>query len=100
MDAALKDPRGVCHCLVRGYETFIQPRRQTLLQQFKRDDNVRTLLIAIRDAFEFAKEADILRTIQPESKQAKILDEMLQCVFGCAEFIELYAKDAAVGMLS
>jgi hypothetical protein len=71
-----------------------------LLQQFKRDDNVRKLLTAIRDGFEFAKEAEVLRSIQPGSKQAKILDEMLQCVSGCAEFIESYAKDAAVGTLS
>jgi hypothetical protein len=99
MDAALKDPRGVCPCLVRGHGTFILPRRQTLLQQFKRDDNVRTLLRAVRDAFEFAKEADILRNIKPGSKQAEILDEMLQCVSGSAEFIELYGRDVQVGTL-
>jgi hypothetical protein len=71
-----------------------------LLQQFKRDDNVRTLLTAIRDAFEFAKEADVLRSLQPGSKQAQLLDEMLQCVSGCADYIEYYAKDVAVGMFS
>jgi hypothetical protein len=73
---------------------------QTLLQQFQRDDNVRTLLQAIRDGFEFAKEADVLRNIQPASTQAKILDEMLQCVSECAEFIQSYANDVQVGTSS
>jgi hypothetical protein len=71
-----------------------------LLQQVKRDDNVRTLLEAIRDAFEYAKEADVLRNIKPESMQAKMLGEMLQCVFKCGEFIQSYAKDVQVGTLS
>jgi hypothetical protein len=71
-----------------------------LLNQFQRDENVRTLLEAIRDAFEFSKEADILRNIQPASKQAKILDEMLQCVTRSAEFIVSYTKDVQVGTSS
>jgi hypothetical protein len=66
---------------------------QTLLRQLHRDQNVRTLLNAIRDAFEFSKEAAVLRNIQPESKQEKILDEMLQVVSASAVFIESYAKD-------
>jgi hypothetical protein len=56
--------------------------------------------MAIRDAFEFAKEADVLRNIQPESKQAEILDGMLQCVSKSAKFIESYAKDVQVGTSS
>jgi hypothetical protein len=76
------------------------PRHQTLLHQFQRDDNVRTLVKAIRDAFELTKEADVLRNIQPASVQAKIIDEMLQCVSKSAEFIESYAKDVQVGTLS
>jgi hypothetical protein len=74
--------------------------RQTLLHQFQRDDNVRTLVKAIRDAFEFTKDADVLRNMQPASAQANILDEMLECVSKSAEFIESYAKDAQVGALS
>jgi hypothetical protein len=70
---------------------------QTLLQQLKRDDNVRTLLQAIRDAFDFAKKADILRNMDPESAQANILDEMLECVSECAKFIISYAEDVQVG---
>jgi hypothetical protein len=98
----LKDPWGVCPHLGEGYGTFtfFAPCNQTLLNQFQRDDNVRTLLEAIRNAFEFSKEADILRNIQPASKQAKILDEMLQCVTRSAEFIESYAKDVQVGTSS
>ena len=82
------------HCL------SFSPGIQTLLQQVGRDDNVRTLLEAIRDAFEFAKEAAILRNIQPSSMQLKILDEMLQCVYKSAEFIESYAKDVQLGTSS
>jgi hypothetical protein len=43
------------------------------------------------DAFQFANEADVLRNIQPASTQAKMLDEMLQCVSECANFIKSYA---------
>jgi hypothetical protein len=53
--------------------------------------------VAIRDAFEFAKDADALRNINPESRQAKILEEMLQCVFEIGKFVELYAKHVQVG---
>jgi hypothetical protein len=71
-----------------------------LLKQVERDGNVETLLEAIRDAFEFAEEADALRNIKPESKQAAILEEMLECVTGCAKFIRSYAEDVQVGTLS
>jgi hypothetical protein len=71
--------------------------RQTLLLQLKRDDNVRTLLQAILDAFDFAKKADILRNMDPESTQPKILDEMLEYVSECAKFITSYAQDVQVG---
>jgi hypothetical protein len=76
------------------------PGHQTLLQQVGRDGNVRTLLEAIRDAFEFSKEAAILRNIQPSSMQLNILDEMLQCVYKSAEFIESYAEDVQLGTSS
>jgi hypothetical protein len=73
------------------------PRCQTLLQQVERDDNVRALFKVIRDGFEFAKEADALRSINPESRQARILEEMLRCVYEIGKFIELYAKHVQVG---
>jgi hypothetical protein len=73
---------------------------QTLLLQLKRDDNVRTLLQAILDAFDFAKKADLLRNMDPESAQPKILDEMLECVSECAKFIISYAEDVNVGTWS
>jgi hypothetical protein len=71
-----------------------------LLKQIQRDNNIQTLLEAIRNAFEFAEEADILRSIKPESRQAKILEQMLECVVECATFIKLYAEDVKVGMSS
>jgi hypothetical protein len=66
---------------------------QTLLQQFQQDDNVRSLLKAIRDTFGFVIEADVLRNMEPASTQVKILDEMLECVSECATFIISYAED-------
>jgi hypothetical protein len=71
-----------------------------LHHQFQRDDDVRSLLEAIRDSFEIAKEAVILRNMEPASTQVKILDEMLECVSECAKFIVLYAEDVQVGALA
>ncbi|KAH9960961.1 hypothetical protein BGW80DRAFT_922078 [Lactifluus volemus] len=70
---------------------------ETLLQQVQRDGNIQVLLEAIRDAFEFAVEADTLRNLKPESRQATILGEMLECVSECAKFISSYAEDIKVG---
>ena len=70
---------------------------QTLLRQVERDDNIQTLLKAIRDSFEFSEEAGTLRDIKPESRQATILEDMLKCVSECAEFIRSYAEDVTVG---
>jgi hypothetical protein len=78
---------------------MLQPRWQTLLLQVERDDNVRALFRVIRDGFEFAKDADALRSIKPESRQARILEEMLQYVYEIGKFIELYAKHVRVGRL-
>jgi hypothetical protein len=71
-----------------------------LLQQVQRDDNIQTLLEGICDAFEFAEEADTLRNIKPESRQAKILEEMLECVSESAKFIRSYAEDVNLGTSS
>jgi hypothetical protein len=79
---------------------FFNPRWQTLLQQAQRDDNVRSLFEAIRDAFAFAKDADALRGIKPESVQAKVLEDMLERVSEISKFIESYAEDVRVGALS
>jgi hypothetical protein len=68
-----------------------------LLKQVQRDDNIQTLLEAIRDAFEFEEEADTLRNLKPESRQAKILEEMLKCVSESAKFISSYAEDVNLG---
>jgi hypothetical protein len=73
---------------------------QTLLLQLQRDDNVQTLLEAIQDGFEFAREADALKNMEPASTQARILDEMLECVTECARFIISYAEDVQVGTSS
>jgi hypothetical protein len=102
MEPALKNTRGTSPCVVRGYGVFtlLSPRFQTLLQQIQRDDSVRSLFEAIRDAFEFARDANALRIINPESRQARILEEMLQCVSEIGKFIELYARHVQVGRSS
>jgi hypothetical protein len=102
MESVLKDPRGMCPLseLMKIPSFFLTLRYQTLLHQFQLDDNVRTLLTAIRDGFEFAKDADVLTSIRQGSTQANILEEMLQCVSESAEFIVSYAKDVQVGTLS
>jgi crotonobetainyl-CoA:carnitine CoA-transferase CaiB-like acyl-CoA transferase len=66
--------------------------------QFQRDENAKTLLEAIREAFEFGNEADVLRKIEPGSVPAKTLNRMLQCITDCANVIESSAFMGRVGM--
>jgi len=47
----------------------------------------------MHDAFDFANREDILKSIERESKQARILALMLQHVCNCSDFIRSYAKD-------
>jgi hypothetical protein len=47
----------------------------------------------MHDAFDFANQEDILKSIKPESKQARILTLMLQHVCNYSDFIQSYAKD-------
>ena len=68
-------------------------RWQAFLKQVERDENVRTLLLAIRDALDFAQLEDMLKSIKPGSKQADILTGMLKEVQACSEFIKRYADD-------
>jgi hypothetical protein len=67
---------------------------QTLLEQYQRDDNVHTLLQAIHDAFDFAHHEDTLKSIKPQSEQARILTLILQDVCSCCDFIQSYTKDS------
>jgi hypothetical protein len=70
---------------------FFLARWQTSVYQLRHDDNVQTSFKVILDTFEFENEADVFRNIQPASTQAKMLHEMLQCVFECANIIKSYA---------
>ncbi|KAI9449451.1 hypothetical protein BJY52DRAFT_1192574 [Lactarius psammicola] len=69
---------------------FAIPR--TLLEQFQRDDNIRKLLVAMHDAFDFANQEDRFRTIERVPRQAQILTLMLQHVCDCCNFIQSYAE--------
>jgi hypothetical protein len=62
------------------------------MEQYQRDDNVHSLLQAVHDAFDFAHHEDTLKSIEPESEQARILTLMLQDVCTCCDFIQSYAK--------
>ena len=48
----------------------------------------------MHDAFDFAHHEDTLKSIKPQSEQARILTLMLQDVCSCCDFIQLYAKDS------
>ena len=48
----------------------------------------------MHDAFDFAHHEDTLRSIKPQSEQARILTLMLQDVCSCCDFIQSYAKDS------
>ena len=48
----------------------------------------------MQDAFDFAYHEDTLKSIKPQSKQARILTLMLQDVCSCCDFIQSYAKDS------
>ncbi|KAF8258413.1 hypothetical protein EI94DRAFT_1138288, partial [Lactarius quietus] len=67
---------------------------KTLLEQFQRDGNIQTLLVAMRDAFDFTNQEDTFKAIKRVPRQAQILTLMLQHVCSCCDFIQSYAKDS------
>ncbi|KAH9066744.1 hypothetical protein EDB87DRAFT_456187 [Lactarius vividus] len=67
---------------------------KTLLEQFQRDDNIRTLLVAMHDAFDFTNRENHFKTIERVPRQAQILTLMLQHVCNCCDFIQSYAKNS------
>ncbi|KAH9066830.1 hypothetical protein EDB87DRAFT_463860 [Lactarius vividus] len=67
---------------------------KTLLEQFQQDDNIRTLLVAMHDAFNFTNREDYFKTIERVPAQAQILTLMLQHVCNCCDFIQSYAKNS------
>ncbi len=46
------------------------------------------------DAFDFAHHEDTLKSIKPQSEQARTLTLMLQHVCTCCDFIQSYTKDS------
>jgi hypothetical protein len=54
----------------------------------------------MHDAFDFAQLETTLKSIKPESEQARILSLMLEDVCSCCDFIQSYAKDAQFCMWS
>ena len=46
------------------------------------------------DAFDFANQEDIMKSIERDSKQSRILTLMLQHVCNCSDFIQCYTKDS------
>jgi hypothetical protein len=99
--AAFNDPRGAPVCvLVEKTLILCLFGYQELAKQYELDDNVRTLLKSMHDAFNFATHEDILRSIEPKSKQAEILTLMLQDVCNGSDFIQSYTKDPQFCTLS
>ena len=83
-----------------GWSCYILLDGQTLLEQYKRDENVQTLLRAMHDAFDFAHHEDTLKSIKPQSERAQTFTFMLQDVCSCCDFIQSYAKDPLFCTLS
>jgi hypothetical protein len=54
----------------------------------------------MHDAFDFAHHEDTLKSIKPQSEQARILTLMLQDVCSCCDFIRSYATDSQFCMSS
>jgi hypothetical protein len=48
----------------------------------------------MHDAFDFAHHEDTLKSVRPQSEQARILTLLLQDVCSCCDFIQSYAKDS------
>ena len=48
----------------------------------------------MHEAFDFAHHEDTLKSIKPQSEQARILTLMLQDVCSCCDFIQSYTKDS------
>ncbi|KAH9050634.1 hypothetical protein EDB84DRAFT_1432960 [Lactarius hengduanensis] len=66
------------HPLAKMAYNLVSLIPKTLLEQYQRDDNVRTLLQGMHDAFDFVHLEGTLTSIKPESRQAQILMLMLQ----------------------
>ncbi|KAH9024628.1 hypothetical protein EDB85DRAFT_2150360 [Lactarius pseudohatsudake] len=86
-------PVAELHPFAKMAYNLISAIPQTLLEQYQRDENVLALLEAMRDAFDFTNHEDTLKSIKPDSKQAKILTLMLQDICNCGDFIQSYAKE-------
>ncbi|KAI0274597.1 hypothetical protein BC834DRAFT_839720 [Gloeopeniophorella convolvens] len=66
---------------------------QALLNQVKRDDNVRALAVAMHNAFDFIHEASVFEEKILKSAQKTILVAMFTHTCACGDFIQSYAKD-------
>ena len=71
-----------------------------LSNQYQRDDNVRTLVKNMHDAFDFTCHEETLKVIKLKSKQAEIITLMLRDVCTCSDFIQSYTKDSLFCTLS
>ncbi|KAH9054284.1 hypothetical protein EDB87DRAFT_1825179 [Lactarius vividus] len=87
-------PVAELHPIAKMAHGLLSAIPKTVLEQFQRDDNVQTLLVAMHDAFDFANQEDRFKAIQHDSRQAQILTLMLQHVCNCCDFIQSYANDS------
>lgn len=66
---------------------------QAIATQMERDDQVRTLLEALKDMMDTVHAAEDLEARCHDPKQAEIITKMLQQTGECGHFIQSYAKD-------
>ncbi|KAI0257803.1 hypothetical protein BC834DRAFT_1008704, partial [Gloeopeniophorella convolvens] len=63
------------------------------IAEVERDKGVKSLLVAIRDAFNLTDSVDAIQLRKLGMKQTSILNEMLHHVCDCGDFIKEYAGD-------
>ncbi|KAI0262470.1 hypothetical protein BC834DRAFT_958765, partial [Gloeopeniophorella convolvens] len=66
---------------------------KTILAQVERDDNVKALVLAMRNALDIARDASAFENNIRDSAQREILMDMLTHACTCSKFIQTYAKD-------
>ncbi|KAH8993506.1 hypothetical protein EDB92DRAFT_410865 [Lactarius akahatsu] len=87
-------PVAELHPIAKMAHGLLSAIPRTLLEQFQRDYNIQTLLVAMHDGFSFANQEARFKAIRRDSRQAQILTLMLQHVCNCCDFIQSYAKDS------
>ncbi|KAI0264969.1 hypothetical protein BC834DRAFT_240164 [Gloeopeniophorella convolvens] len=72
---------------------FLSLIPKTIFAQVERDENVKTLVLAMHDALDLVRDVSVFESNIQDSAQRNILMAMLTHACACGEFIQTYAKD-------